>query len=101
MRKIAFPPALLVFFLLLIGCSDSNHEQLFDSSKLPKKSIEEVEHIIEAFIMAEDSSVIEIPEGFYELNTQLILDNKSNVTIKGAGMMKTVLSFRGLKTGGE
>lgn len=101
MRKIAFPPALLVFFLLLIGCSESNHEQLFDSSKLPKKSIEEVERIIEAFIMAEDSSVIEIPEGFYELNTQLILDNKSNVTIKGAGMMKTVLSFRGLKTGGE
>ncbi|WP_144603794.1 parallel beta-helix domain-containing protein [Algoriphagus algorifonticola] len=101
MRKITFYPALLVFILLLIGCSESNHEQLFDSSKLPRKSIEEVESIIEAFIMAEDSSVIEIPEGFYELNTQLILDNKSNVTIKGAGMMKTVLSFRGLKTGGE
>src|SRR5690606_8334684 len=31
----------------------------------------------------------------------LILDNKKSVRIKGAGMDKTVLSFRNLKSGGE
>tara|TARA_R110002020_G_scaffold138235_1_gene308072 strand:- start:406 stop:1593 length:1188 start_codon:yes stop_codon:yes gene_type:complete len=64
-------------------------------------SQEQTEKVIEDFIMAEDGATIEIPGGFYELNTQLIIDNKSNITIKGAGLMETVLSFKNLKTGGE
>ncbi len=85
----------------LFACSTSTTEQSFDSSKLVRASQEEVEKVVEAFILAQDSSTIEIPEGYYELNTQLILDNKKSVTIKGAGMDKTVLSFRNLKSGGE
>ncbi len=56
---------------------------------------------MEAFIMAEDSTTIDIPAGFYELSTQLILDNKTHILIKGAGMDQTVLSFKNLKSGGE
>ncbi|GAB3235525.1 right-handed parallel beta-helix repeat-containing protein [Algoriphagus aestuariicola] len=85
----------------IFSCGTSTTEQTFDSSKLSKMSREEVEKVVEAFIMAEDSSTIEIPGGFFELNTQLILDNKKSVRIKGAGMDKTVLSFRNLKSGGE
>lgn len=90
------PSKLLLTYLaafFLFACGETSNEQLFDSSLLPKRSIEETEKVIEDFIMAEDGAVIEIPEGFYEINTQLILDNKSNVTIKGAGLENTVIFF--------
>lgn len=87
--------------LLLFSCGKSTTEQSFDSTDLTRVSQEEVDKIVEAFILAEDSSTIEIPEGFYQVNSQLILDNKTGVKIKGAGMDKTVISFRNLKTGGE
>jgi parallel beta-helix repeat protein len=97
------PSYILLLLLSIIGfsCSNSSNEQTFDTSKIPRASAEETDKIVEDFIMAEDGSVIEIPSGFYELSTQLILDNKSNITIKGAGMENTVLSFKNLKTGGE
>ena len=57
--------------------------------------------ILEAFITAKDSSVIELPEGHYLFSQSLIMDGKKNVTIRGAGMEKTVLSFKGQKQGAE
>jgi parallel beta-helix repeat protein len=93
---------LVIFSLsLLTGCNSSTNEQLFDSSKLSRASTQEVEKVVEQFILAEDSTVIEIPAGFFELKTQLILDNKNDITIRGAGMTETVLSFKDLKAGGE
>lgn len=92
---------LLLGLLLLTGCGESSNEQLFDSELLEKRTIEEVEKVVEDFILAEDGDTIEIGEGFFDLKTQLILDNKEQVTIKGAGIKKTVLSFRNLNTGGE
>lgn len=91
----------LSFSLLFFGCSTQSDEQTYDSSNLRRATPEQVEALVEAFILAEDSSTIRIPEGFYELNTQLILDNKTAVRIQGDGMNKTVLSFRNLKSGGE
>lgn len=90
-----------LFAGILFACGSSTTEQTFDSSKLRVASEAEVEKVIEDFILAEDSSTIIIPEGFYALTTQLILDNKKNIQIKGAGMDKTVLSFSRLKSGGE
>lgn len=90
-----------VFSVGIFSCSSSSSERTFDSSQLPRMSQEQTEKIVEDFIMAEDGSIIEIPAGFYELNTQLILDNKSNITIKGSGLRETVLSFKNLKSGGE
>lgn len=57
--------------------------------------------MVEDFILIEDGGIINIPAGFYELNTQLIIDDKTNITIKGAGMDQTFLSFKGLQSGGE
>lgn len=89
----------LIFFGL--ACSSSTNEMTFDSSKLRKASQEEVDGVVEAFVLAKDGDIIEIPEGFYNFKTQLILDNKRKIQIKGQGMDKTVFSFRELKTGGE
>lgn len=96
-------PILGLFYsiFLISSCSSSTTEQTFDSSKLRKATQEEIEKVIEQFVLAEDSSVIEIPAGFFALKTQLILDNKNHITIKGAGLTETVLSFRDLKAGGE
>jgi len=94
---------LFVFTLLftVLSCSSSTSEMTFDSSKLRRASQDEIEKVIESFILAKDGDVIKIPSGFYNLKTQLILDNINNITIKGEGMDQTVLSFRELKAGGE
>jgi parallel beta-helix repeat protein len=98
MKRIVY---LFLLSSLLYSCGSESTERTFDSSSLRRASLEEVEQLVESFILAEDSSTIEIPSGFYELNTQLILDNKSHIRIKGSGMDQTVLSFRNLKSGGE
>lgn len=100
MNRISFFPIIL----LLIGgisCNSSSNEQTFDTSKLERMTQDQIDQVVEDFIMAEDGATINIPPGFYELNTQLIIDNKSNITIMGAGMDQTVLSFKNLKSGGE
>jgi len=55
----------------------------------------------EQLITAEPGSVIEIPAGTYEFDRPLSLDGVPNVTIRGAGMEATVLSFRYQKAGAE
>lgn len=52
-------------------------------------------------IDAADGTVIEIPEGRYVFDASLSLDGKKNVTIKGAGMDKTILNFKGQLSGAE
>ncbi|CAN5143890.1 hypothetical protein BH09BAC1_BH09BAC1_08780 [soil metagenome] len=52
-------------------------------------------------ILAEDNSVIEIPEGYYKFSGSLSMEGKNGVTIKGAGKDKTFLSFDGQTEGAE
>lgn len=52
-------------------------------------------------IMAEAGDVIEIPAGNYQFDGTLSMDEKKNITIKGAGMDKTILSFKGQTKGAE
>jgi parallel beta-helix repeat protein len=100
-HHIFFAAATAIFFLLFSACKQVNNEASFDTSELPEATEEQIEKLIEDFILAEDGSTIEIPAGIFKLKTQLILDNVNNVTIKGQGMDKTVLSFRDLRAGGE
>ncbi|WP_154856390.1 parallel beta-helix domain-containing protein [Cyclobacterium xiamenense] len=100
-KALRIPVGLVLSATILLSCQRSSSEQSFDSSKVPRASPEEIDRLIEAFIFAEDGDTIAIPAGFYNVKTQLILDNKKNVTIKGAGMAETVLSFKELTSGGE
>ncbi len=52
-------------------------------------------------IMAKEGEVIDIEEGSFHLLASLSLDNKKNVTIRGKGMDKTILSFKGQTEGAE
>ena len=85
----------------IISCNSRSNEQTFDSSKLPRASEAEIEKLVEDFIMVEDGGTIKVEPLFYDIKTQLILDNKKNIKIQGAGMEQSVISFRNLKTGGE
>lgn len=53
------------------------------------------------FIEVTNGNVIELPEGKFVLDASLWMDGKEDVTIKGAGMDKTVLSFKGQISGAE
>ena len=53
------------------------------------------------FIEAADGSTIELPEGSFHFDASLSLDGKKNVVIKGKGMDKTILSFKGQLSGAE
>lgn len=53
------------------------------------------------FITAENGSTIQLPEGTFKLTKSLWLDGKKDVTIRGAGMNKTILSFKGQTEGAE
>ncbi len=53
------------------------------------------------FIESPDGAVIEIPEGRFQLNMALWMDGKSNITLKGKGMDKTILSFKDQVAGAE
>lgn len=57
--------------------------------------------LISKFIMASDSSIIELGEGHFIFSKSLILEGKNNVVIRGAGMNKTILSFKGQTEGAE
>ena len=87
--------------LFFFSCNNIEKVEVKDTSVLHQASPEEVEALIEQFMLVEEGGTITIPAGFYELNTQLILDNIDSVTIVGAGIEKSILSFKNLKTGGE
>ena len=52
-------------------------------------------------ILAEDGAVIELPEGTFTLTNTLSLEGKKKITIRGKGIDKTILSFKGQTDGAE
>jgi parallel beta-helix repeat protein len=54
-----------------------------------------------AMILAEEGTVIELPAGTFTLTNTLSLEGKKKVTIRGKGMDKTILSFKGQTDGAE
>lgn len=91
MKKILNAIALLsVIVLMTTGCSDSTSNNENFAEELQKQLIE-----------AKEGDVIEMPEGTFEFTRPLSFQDVPNVTIKGAGKKKTVLSFKGQIEGGE
>lgn len=53
------------------------------------------------FIMVEEGGTITIPAGTFTAKGTLSMDEKKNITIRGAGKDKTVISFKGQTEGAE
>ena len=81
---------LITAFALLIWMLIDNRPDSYD----PERNYQDIEdELLTQFIIATDSSVIELPEGHFLFSKSLTLDGVSHVTIKGKGIDKTVLSF--------
>lgn len=92
--KSSFFSIMLFLLLVVAGCGKKSPRAV-----VVWKSIEK--ELQTKLIMAEDGDVIEIPEGFYLFTKTLSMDGKKNITIKGKGMDKTVLSWKNQPEGAE
>lgn len=84
----------LITVIIFAACSQKQEQKTTDWQDIEKD-------IQTQFIMAEDGAVIELPEGNYKFKGSLSLEGKKNITIKGAGMDKTILSWEGQTEGAE
>ncbi|MBK8424960.1 MAG: right-handed parallel beta-helix repeat-containing protein [Lewinellaceae bacterium] len=81
-----------LFSLLMLICLEINF--LAAQAALEKK-------IQTRLILAEDGDVIDLPAGTIELSNTLSLDAKRDITIRGAGQDKTILTFKNQTQGAE
>ena len=79
-----FLPHVLIAILILSACKT---KQTASVDSTFEKQLQE------QFINAKEGDVIELPEGTFTLNRSLILDKVKNITIRGKGKDKTILSF--------
>jgi len=79
-------PIMMVTILLVSCDSTPRYEPTRDYKSIEKALMTE-------FLLAKDSSVIELDEGHFIFKNSLILNSKKHITIRGKGMDKTVLSF--------
>lgn len=80
--------------LLLGGCKQTPGEDLLKSEDFQKA-------LQEKFILAKNGDVIELPEGKFLLTKPLSIEGLDDITIKGQGAGKTILSFKGQTEGAE
>ncbi|MCB1173150.1 MAG: right-handed parallel beta-helix repeat-containing protein [Leptospiraceae bacterium] len=59
------------------------------------------EMLREELVSAKPGKVIKLPAGKFQLSAGLTMIGKHGITIRGAGMDKTILSFQGQKQGAE
>ncbi|NOY41089.1 MAG: hypothetical protein GXP26_04540 [Planctomycetes bacterium] len=104
--------ALMILPMLLVGCGKGEPETSGAAGKqeaaeggqadvISFKPGPDVQTALqEELILAEPGSVIQLEEGVFEFTGGLSLD-VDNVTIRGAGMEKTILSFKNQQAGAE
>ncbi|MBX2947422.1 MAG: right-handed parallel beta-helix repeat-containing protein [Cyclobacteriaceae bacterium] len=83
----------LIALVICTACSESPKEPIV------WKSIEK--DLQAQFILAQDGDVIELPEGNFMFTRTLSMDGKSNITIRGKGMDKTILSWKNQAEGAQ
>lgn len=83
--------SVLAFLFVLVGCEDA---------AVPEPEVSFEEQLQTRLIQAQPGDVIDIPAGTYEFSRSLSL-SVPNVTIRGAGMEQTILSFRNQVQGAE
>ena len=92
---------ILLVLILLVGAFYFWNKETLPAYQPNRDYIDLEAELVEQFILAQDSSTIELPAGHFLFSQSLSLDNKTHLTIKGQGMDKTVLSFKGQTSGAE
>jgi parallel beta-helix repeat protein len=89
----------LLYLLVLLVTASLLSCESFKREDVVWKSIEK--ELQTKFILAEDGDTIELPEGYFMFTRTLVMDGKSNITIKGKGMDKTILSWKNQTEGAQ
>ncbi|HQV76937.1 MAG TPA: parallel beta-helix domain-containing protein [Chitinophagales bacterium] len=90
---------LLITFCLFQSCKNETKKAGDTKGFTYDEKIEK--EFQEKLILVEDGGTVEFPAGKYLLKKTLSMEGKKNVTIKGAGTQKTILSFLGQNEGAE
>ncbi len=97
--------SVFLFSLLFISCNSSGGgEQPTEtpvSTALIPSGDDDYKLIQTALISVQPGGTVELGEGTFKLSNTLSLDGIDDVTIKGAGMEKTLLDFAGQTSGAE
>ncbi|WNZ57086.1 parallel beta-helix domain-containing protein [Microbulbifer sp. MKSA007] len=86
----------ILALIVPVGCSERPESRVEDSSS----KVDFQKQLLKKLISAKTGDVITIPEGKFHINRSLSL-NTDGVTLRGAGMDKSVLSFEGQIQGAE
>lgn len=86
-------------FLLFIIITSCGSEAGGEGDLLPPDNLEKA--LQERLINAQDGDVLLLPEGTFSFRSEISLQGVPNVTIKGMGMDKTVLSFKDQVVGAQ
>ncbi|EAY27396.1 parallel beta-helix domain-containing protein [Microscilla marina] len=78
-------PLFFFCFLANAACAQSNFHKKWQTQ----------------FILAQNGDTLTLPEGIFYLKKSLSLEGKKNVTVRGAGIGKTVLNFKHQVDGAE
>lgn len=89
----------MLAILSLIAFSSCNTKRSGDTDLIRDEKFQK--ELQEKFILLEDGGTVELPAGKYLINKPLSLEGKKNITIRGKGAGKTVLSFLGQTDGAE
>jgi parallel beta-helix repeat protein len=100
MKKI-FYSILLIIGLLSIYIIIDGHTPSYECKKYDGQWIDIYKNLQSALIAVSDHDTILIPEGHFLLNRSLLMDGKKDVVIQGAGIDKTIISFKNQKEGSE
>lgn len=91
---------LFIFAGLLTACSERG-DTIVQSSSAPSAELPNMQKILQSkFLNAKPGDVILIPEGKFDFQRSLSL-KVDGVTVRGAGMYKTILSFKHQISGAE
>ncbi|MFQ3215405.1 MAG: hypothetical protein ACJAT1_000135, partial [Marivirga sp.] len=85
-----------ISLLLLLACGE---EEVADRSGIEWQDIQK--ELQEALLIAEAGDTIKIPAGYFHFDKSLLMDDIDTVTIQGAGMDQTFLSFKDQSEGAE
>jgi parallel beta-helix repeat protein len=92
--KKSIPGICLLLMLILSACGPDEEREGVVWNNIEKQ-------LQSKFITAKEGDTIRLEEGFFAFTRSLILDSKKNITIAGAGIDKTILSFKWQEEGAE
>ncbi|MBV1921819.1 MAG: right-handed parallel beta-helix repeat-containing protein [Pseudomonadales bacterium] len=90
----------ILVVLLSLLCFSAAQAQDYDNVVVLEASETFSYDLREALLTAQPGTVIELPEGTFQFNSDVIILT-SHITLRGKGMDKTILSFKGQADGAE